>query len=120
MELGGTTRGSAYDAIVASGNLSLGGALQLSLINGFLPEFGQSFDILDWNTISGEFSSLVLPSLSAGPSWNTSQLSTSGALSVISTVLAGDYNHNGIVDAADYTVWRDTLGQTGAGLACGW
>ena len=29
----------------------------------------------------------------------------------------GDYNHNGIVDAADYTVWRDTLGQSGAGLA---
>ncbi len=23
----------------------------------------------------------------------------------------GDYNNNGIVDAADYTVWRDTLGQ---------
>jgi hypothetical protein len=23
-----------------------------------------------------------------------------------------DYNHNGIVDAADYTVWRDTLGST--------
>ena len=27
--------------------------------------------------------------------------------------IVGDYNHNGIVDAADYTVWRDTLGQTG-------
>jgi hypothetical protein len=26
--------------------------------------------------------------------------------------LAGDYNGDGIVDAADYTVWRDTLGQT--------
>ncbi|HEY4235674.1 MAG TPA: dockerin type I domain-containing protein [Lacipirellulaceae bacterium] len=24
----------------------------------------------------------------------------------------GDYNHNGTVDAADYTVWRDTLGAT--------
>jgi hypothetical protein len=24
----------------------------------------------------------------------------------------GDYNGNGIVDAADYTVWRDHLGQT--------
>ena len=24
----------------------------------------------------------------------------------------GDYNHNYIVDAADYTVWRDTLGST--------
>jgi hypothetical protein len=26
--------------------------------------------------------------------------------------LTGDYNGNGIVDAADYTVWRDTLGST--------
>jgi PEP-CTERM motif len=26
--------------------------------------------------------------------------------------LTGDYNHNGIVDAADYTIWRDTFGQT--------
>ena len=24
----------------------------------------------------------------------------------------GDYNQNGIVDAADYTIWRDTLGST--------
>jgi Dockerin type I domain len=29
----------------------------------------------------------------------------------------GDYNDNGIVDAADYTVWRNSLGQTGDGLA---
>jgi endoglucanase len=32
-------------------------------------------------------------------------------------VVAGDFNGNGIVDAADYTVWRDSFGQTGAGLA---
>jgi hypothetical protein len=30
---------------------------------------------------------------------------------------AGDYNHNGIVDAADYVVWRDSLGRTGSSLA---
>lgn len=28
-----------------------------------------------------------------------------------------DYSHNFVVDAADYTVWRDTLNQTGPGLA---
>jgi hypothetical protein len=26
--------------------------------------------------------------------------------------MLGDYNKDGVVDAADYTVWRDTLGQT--------
>lgn len=33
------------------------------------------------------------------------------------TGLQGDYNHNGVVDAADYTVWRDSMGQEGIGLA---
>ena len=27
-------------------------------------------------------------------------------------ILVGDYNSNGVVDAADYVVWRDKLGQT--------
>jgi hypothetical protein len=31
--------------------------------------------------------------------------------------LPGDYNPDGTVDAADYTVWRNALGQTGSGLA---
>ena len=32
-------------------------------------------------------------------------------------LLAGDYNRSGTVDAADYAVWRKTLGQSGTGLA---
>jgi glucose/arabinose dehydrogenase len=31
---------------------------------------------------------------------------------VTNALLTGDYNTDGTVDAADYTVWRDTLGQT--------
>jgi hypothetical protein len=31
------------------------------------------------------------------------------------TALDGDFNFDGIVNAADYTVWRNSLGQTGAG-----
>lgn len=30
--------------------------------------------------------------------------------------LSGDYNFDGTVDAADYTVWRDAVGQTGLGI----
>lgn len=32
-------------------------------------------------------------------------------------VVAGDYNGSGVVDAADYSVWRDTFGQSGSDLA---
>jgi hypothetical protein len=31
--------------------------------------------------------------------------------------LPGDYNRNGVVDAADYVLWRDTLNQSGSNLA---
>jgi hypothetical protein len=31
--------------------------------------------------------------------------------------VAGDYDHNGSVDASDYVVWRRTTGQIGTGLA---
>jgi hypothetical protein len=34
-----------------------------------------------------------------------------------STVLIGDYNGNGIVDAADYTLWRDKLGAAAGSLS---
>jgi hypothetical protein len=30
--------------------------------------------------------------------------------------VTGDYNNDGFVDAADYTVWRDSEGKVGAGL----
>ncbi len=39
------------------------------------------------------------------------------ALVLYLTVQPGDYNLNGVVDAADYTLWRDSFGQTGSGLA---
>ena len=38
-------------------------------------------------------------------------------LATFSPPKPGDYNGDGTVNAADYTVWRDSLGQSGAGLA---
>ena len=109
LEIGGTTPGSLFDQLHVSGQLTLAGTLDISLINQgtFTPVAGNSFDILDWGSLSGAFSSLVLPG--GGLTWDTSQLYTTGTLTVGG--LLGDYNHNGIVDAADYTVWRDSLGQ---------
>jgi hypothetical protein len=35
-----------------------------------------------------------------------------GQITIVSAGVPGDYNSNGIVDAADYVVWRDRLGST--------
>ncbi len=40
------------------------------------------------------------------------QLQSGEVVYVTPGPLDGDYNHDGSVDAADYTVWRDTLGST--------
>ena len=38
-------------------------------------------------------------------------LTLMGSVAAAANIL-GDYNHDGVVDAADYTVWRDTYGQS--------
>ena len=86
IELGGVAPGSQYDQLHVSGQLALGGALAVSLINSFTPAAGESFDILDWGSLSGSFSSLLLPTLGGGLTWNTSQLYTTGVLSVVAPV----------------------------------
>jgi hypothetical protein len=83
--------------------------LQVSLINGFTPIVGDSFDILDFGTLSGAFNTFSLPALDADLMWNASQLYTTGTLSVS---IAGDFSSDGTVDAADYVTWRKGLGTT--------
>jgi hypothetical protein len=82
--------------------------LEISLVGGSEPGPGQTFDILDWTgTLSGAYQTVVLPTLSNGNSWDISQLYTQGVISVSGSVNPpGDFNGNGVVDAADYVVWR--------------
>jgi hypothetical protein len=110
MELGGTTVGTQYDKVAVGQQLSLAGTLQVVLINGFSPALGNSFDILDWNSRSGTFSSLQLPALSGSLIWNTSQLYSTGAISVIDgNFLPGDVNRDGLVDVADISAMEGSL-----------
>jgi hypothetical protein len=111
IELAGTAEGQ-YDQLLIAGNLQLGGQLQVDLLDGFAPEAGDLFDILDFATQSGSFAAMDLPVLGGGLVWDTSQLSVDGTLCAGACIIpgTGDYNGNGVVDAADYTIWRDTLG----------
>jgi fibronectin-binding autotransporter adhesin len=45
-EIGGTSPGSGYDQIAVGGTAALGGTVNVSTINGFMPQAGATFDIL--------------------------------------------------------------------------
>ena len=82
MELGGLVRGTRYDALNVAGTLTFDGTLVLSLINGFNPTGGESFNLFDWGSANGSFRILDLPELDSGLSWDTSSLYTTGTVSV--------------------------------------
>ena len=111
MELGGMSRGGQYDAIDASGTLGLGGVMNVTLIDGFNPAAGHTFDLFDWATLSGTFATLNLPSLAAGLAWDMSQLYSTGVLSVASPGFQeADFDEDGDVDGDDLVRWRNNFG----------
>ena len=55
IELGGTTVGSDYDQLVVSGAFNLDGQLNATLIDPFVPNPLDTFDIVDYSSITGAF-----------------------------------------------------------------
>jgi hypothetical protein len=105
IEIGGTSAGSLYDQMLIAGTLRLlGGDLNVTLANAFMPGAGDSFDVLGFSALDGTFATVNLPELSGALQWDKSRLYSDGVLSVI---LPGDYNNNGTVDSADYVLWRN-------------
>ncbi len=109
IELGGTTPGTEHDQLQVAGTAALAGTLQVSWYGHVVPAIGDSFDVLDWASRTGTFDSISLPTLGQFMVWDTSQLYVDGTLKITSS-LPGDFDHNGTVDAADYTTWRNGLG----------
>lgn len=55
IEIGGNTAGTGYDQLVVHRTATLGGTLNISLINGYRPAVGDVFTILAPNSVTGEF-----------------------------------------------------------------
>jgi autotransporter-associated beta strand protein len=82
IEIGGLIRGSQYDAFDFTDLATLGGTLQITLIDAFSPSSGNQF-LLFQGPQTGTFSAMDLPSLSAGLTWDTSRLYSSGMIEVV-------------------------------------
>jgi hypothetical protein len=70
IKIGGTTAGTEYGRLATTGAATLNGTLNVSLINGFVPNVGDSFTIMTYGSKTGTFSTVNLPSLPAGKWWN--------------------------------------------------
>ena len=118
IEIGGLGQGTQFDFVNVTGNALLDGELELKLINGFLPNPSQTFVVFNAASLIG-----VLDNAGNGQRVTTSNgdgsflvhygpASPFNQNQIVLTAfeLASDYNQNGVVDAADYAVWRDNLG----------
>jgi len=104
-ELGGLTPGSQHDQIEVEGTVALAGTLEVILDGSFTPSVNDTFTLISVSeSLGGEFENFLLP---AGYNWGLNYNETSLELFVGNP---GDFNHDGTVDAIDYTVWRDGLG----------
>jgi T5SS/PEP-CTERM-associated repeat protein len=127
IEIGGTGMGSQYDFVNVMGSALLDGQLQLKLAGGFVPGPAHQFTVLTANSLAGFFDNAGNGQRVTTADGGGSFLVHYGAASafnpnhIVLTAfqandLPGDYNDNGVVDAADYVVWRNTLGDAGIGL----
>jgi hypothetical protein len=82
MELGGTIRGTGYDALNIGGTFTADGTLTVSLINGYSPTTGTMFNLFSAGSYKGTFATVTLPGLTPGLSWDSSALASAGNLSV--------------------------------------
>jgi T5SS/PEP-CTERM-associated repeat protein len=116
-DIAGSDLQTDYGEIEVVGNVQLGGGVRPILAPGYVPQAGDSFQIL--KAFGGIEGTLTLDSAPALPDrlmWDLEVNANQVLLNVVSAP-DGDYNRDGVVDAADYVIWRKLIDQTGPGLA---
>jgi hypothetical protein len=59
--LGGLSADSQYSVLDVLGSASLDGTLDVSLVNGFIPSPGDTFEVIDAGSLTGTFANVILP-----------------------------------------------------------
>ena len=86
IEIGGNA-GTDFDQLDITGPATLGGDLNVELINGFEPVIDDSFQVVTYNSSNGDFVFNFISELPAGLSWATDTGESTTTLSVVSVGL---------------------------------
>ena len=101
--------------VTDSAPVDLNGELEITLLPGYTPSQGDTFNLITAaNGVSGLFDTETIAPPPGSLVWD---VEISGGVVDLIAKLPGDYNDDGFVDAADYTVWRDNLGQAAGTLS---
>lgn len=112
-----STGAGQFDVLDVAGQAILDGLLSVKLFDigqggTYVPALGDTFEILTAaGGVTGAFDLDVRTTVAGGLGLETLYGANSVQLVVVSD-LAGDYNNDGTVDAADYVVWRKNNGTT--------
>ncbi len=103
IDVGGTQAGVDYDQLTIAGDAHLDGTLEVALLDvggtTFSPEPGDGFEVITVEgQLTGGFSTLAAPPLSAGLVWGIEY--TPSAATLFATY-PGDFDFDGDVDVAD-------------------
>ncbi|NDD67645.1 hypothetical protein EBZ35_08395, partial [bacterium] len=97
LQLGGNLSGVNMARLVVSDQLTVSGSLQLSFANGFTPTIGDKFDLIDFSSLSGQFSTVNIVGLPNGFSVDMSGMMRDGSL----VFTAKDTDSDGVPDFLD-------------------
>jgi len=112
-EVGGTDV-TNFDQLLLAGSVTINGTAEISFTDGFAPQESDTFQLVDLGTatLTNWFQQVTAPD-----GWGVSETGQLYNLQYAATpVLGGDFNYDGTVDAADFTVWQDNLGLSASAL----
>lgn len=121
IEIGGSNQGTDHDLLDITGTTALAGTLEVTLIDGFVPNSGDLFEIVTAGTVAGEFDSVVFTNPPDNLELSVTYAADSVTLAVTGPV-PGDCDGDGDVDLEDYFDFEGCLsgpmGGTGTGCEC--
>jgi hypothetical protein len=104
--------------LAVTGNAVLGGSLNVSLLGGFVPTAGQTFDFLTFGSTSGSFAITNIPTADGGPAFQLTP--TANGLSLVGATLPPSSSVNALPAFSDpsFTVsWSGQDNPGGTGVA---
>ncbi len=107
MEIFGSVAGSGYDQLTVAGNLAMNGVIDLFVDPLLTLNAGDSFTLLNWSSVAGEFASVLgiqqANDLDIGIRYNAGNM-------VAKVVPRGDVNDDGVVNGDDLAIIASNAG----------